>query len=267
MKEIQNAPSDNWSESPFASFSRNIYSQNGEDGILEEIFKRLDPILPPNNSRTCVEFGAWDGIYLSNVFNFVENHKWKAILIEGIYSRFVDLEKLASRHPSIIPVNKFISRWNTEEHHLGKILRSYSINKNFELLSIDIDSYDLDVWEGLVDFFPTVVVIEINSSFAPGILKRHNDLTSGNSFTSTLEVAQQKGYTLVAHTGNCIFVKDEFIPFLNFSERYIRYPDLLFKWWWVSPEENFLKKSSPKLKRRSFKVIRKLIRIAKSPKS
>jgi hypothetical protein len=257
MKKIENPSRDNWSESPFAPFSRNVHSQNGEDGILEEIFKRLNSVLPPNNLRICVEFGAWDGIHLSNVFNFVENHDWNAVLIEGVQKRYIDLERLASKNSKITPVNKFVSRWNTEENNLGEILRQCSVPRNFQLLSIDIDSYDLDVWEGLVDFSPSVVVIEINSSYAPGILKRHNNLTSGNSFTSTLEVAKQKGYILVAHTGNCIFVKDEFLSCLNFPERYIQYPDLLFKWWWVARDENFLKKSLGSLMGRAITLIRK----------
>lgn len=258
MRKIENPSMDNWHQSPFAAFSKNVYSQNGEDGVIVEIFKRLDQYLPVSNRRTCVEFGAWDGIHLSNVFNLVENHEWNAILIEGVKSRFADLEKLASRYPRITPVNKFVSRWNSEQDNLGEILRHNSVPYDFELLSIDIDSYDLDVWEGLKDFSPTVVVIEINSSFAPGILKRHNEMASGNSFTSTLEVAKQKGYTLVAHTGNCIFVKNDYIPYLDFQDRYVLYPDLLFKWWWIPRDEGFLKNSTRTLKGRIIRFVKGL---------
>ena len=42
-------------------FRRNVYSQNGEDGVLDEIFRRLS-----KNSGWFCEFGAWDGRYGSN---------------------------------------------------------------------------------------------------------------------------------------------------------------------------------------------------------
>lgn len=39
----------------------NKYSQAGQDGIIKHIFKTLNI-----QSGHFVEFGAWDGIYLSN---------------------------------------------------------------------------------------------------------------------------------------------------------------------------------------------------------
>ena len=53
----------------FNDFKKNIYSQNGEDGILEEVLKKLD--LKKNG--WCCEFGAWDGKHGSNTFNLVKN--------------------------------------------------------------------------------------------------------------------------------------------------------------------------------------------------
>ncbi len=104
---------------------------------------------------------------------------------------------------------------------------------NFDLLSIDIDSHYLDAWEGLTDFSPLIVVIEVNSSFPPSILKWHDEYISGNSFSSTIEMASQKGYTLVAHTDNCIFIKKELIKNLDIPAREVLYPEILFNWSWV----------------------------------
>ena len=50
----------------FNKFKKNIYSQNGEDGILQELLKKLN--LEKNG--WCCEFGAWDGIYLCNTYYF-----------------------------------------------------------------------------------------------------------------------------------------------------------------------------------------------------
>ena len=70
-------------------FKKKIYSQNGEDGIIEEILNRLDGEL----DHTCCEFGAWNGIYLSNVYNLVENKDYKVLFIEGDRSKFKKLEE------------------------------------------------------------------------------------------------------------------------------------------------------------------------------
>ena len=61
----------------YKTYSKNIYSQNGEDGIVEELLKRLNI----NNGWVC-EFGAWDGINLSNTFNLVKKG-FDAVFIEG----------------------------------------------------------------------------------------------------------------------------------------------------------------------------------------
>ena len=69
-------------------YSFNKFSQNGEDGIIQEILKRLN--LNNSEEKWCVEFGAWDGIYLSNTFNLVLND-WNAVYIEGDKSKYIDL--------------------------------------------------------------------------------------------------------------------------------------------------------------------------------
>ena len=63
----------------FSKFKKNYYSQFGEDGIFEEIINRLGN----HSDKDCVEFGAWDGIFLSNTYHFIKNHSFKGILIEG----------------------------------------------------------------------------------------------------------------------------------------------------------------------------------------
>ena len=60
-------------------FRNNIYSQNGEDGIIDQINKLLG--FNNNSNYWCVEFGAWDGVHLSNTYNLVRNG-WNAVYIE-----------------------------------------------------------------------------------------------------------------------------------------------------------------------------------------
>ena len=60
--------------------SNKIYSQFGEDGIINEILNRIGE---NNIDKWCVEFGARDGISDSNTYNLIKNNNYKAVLIEG----------------------------------------------------------------------------------------------------------------------------------------------------------------------------------------
>ena len=211
---------------PFNRYQFNVHSQNGEDGVIAELHKRLG--VDDSNDNWCVEFGAWDGMHLSNTFSLVERG-WNAVYIEGDVDRYNDLVNTAKKHPKIVPICAFVSRFSTDEMSLDSILKRTGIPAEFSLLSIDIDSYDCDVWESLESYRPKVVVIEINSSVPPGIVWRHSAKTPGNTFSATCNVAKRKGYTLVCHTGNLIFVRDDLLGRLNIDQRYIDYPELLFQ--------------------------------------
>lgn len=62
----------------FESAEHSVFSQYGEDGVIEEIFRRIEP-----GPKYAVEFGAGDGISLSNTRNLMLNHGWGGLLIEG----------------------------------------------------------------------------------------------------------------------------------------------------------------------------------------
>lgn len=73
-----------------SDYSKKIYSQNGEDGIIDQILKMI-----PENKKTnwCVEFGAWDGKHLSNTYNLIHNKNYSAVLIEGDQKKHKELVK------------------------------------------------------------------------------------------------------------------------------------------------------------------------------
>lgn len=226
---------------PFAGFLSNVYSQNGEDGVLEEICSRLGLLDNSMSPGWCVEFGAWDGKHLSNTFLLVEMRQWNAVYIEGDTERFQDLVETSLQHPTIIPICAFISPEQDSPNSLAKILHETPTPKDFDILSIDIDSFDLDIWEQFEVFRPKIVVIEINSSIWPGLFWRHSYLPlahcylNGNSFSSTVRVAESLGYILVCHTGNCIFVRGDLIHKVDIADRYLKDPALLFKPDWLLP--------------------------------
>lgn len=221
---------------PFDKHKWNKYSANGEDGILDEILRQLNL---ENLDKWCVEFGAWDGKFLSNTFNLVEQG-WNAVYIESDELKFKDLLRTVDQYPSIIPILALVSRYKEEDTSLDNLLSNTKIPLDFDILSIDIDSYDLDIWESVEKYLPKIVVIEINSSVIPGILQRHSQKLEGNSFSSTLSVGINKGYTLVAHTGNLIFVQNDLINRLNLENRYLKYPELLFDPSWIKSRKSLL---------------------------
>jgi hypothetical protein len=95
-------------------------------------------------------------------------------------------------------------------------------------LSIDIDSYDALILLSIVKFQPKIIIIEINSSYLPGIEFFHTKYLVGNSFSTVLKISKSKGYELVAHTGNLIFVRNDLYDKIGLHEILKIYPELLF---------------------------------------
>ena len=208
-------------------YKNNIYS---EDGVLEKIFSLLSPAL--NKNKWCVEFGAWDGKYTSNTFHLIESG-WDGVYIEGDQARYKDLLATSSENTKIIPICAFVGHGRDDENNLDNILARTEIPNDFELLSIDIDSFDLDVWNTFSGS-PKVVIIEINSSVMPGVLQWHDGKKFiGNSFIATLNCGTEKGYKLVCHTGNMIFVRDDLMHFIGIDDIDLAYPERLFVSDWV----------------------------------
>jgi hypothetical protein len=63
----------------FEDFEKSVFSQHGEDGVLEKLFEVIEP-----TSFYAVEFGAADGATISNTRNLILNHDWGALLIEPL---------------------------------------------------------------------------------------------------------------------------------------------------------------------------------------
>ena len=69
-------------------YRKDYYSQNGEDGVIEEILRRMGI-----KQGWFVDVGAWDGKYLSNSFALVEKG-WKGLEIKGDKTKFEDILKI-----------------------------------------------------------------------------------------------------------------------------------------------------------------------------
>lgn len=195
----------------FATLARNVHSQTGEDGILEWLFSKIEP-----RYRICVEFGAWDGRHLSNTFNLVAYQGWKGIYIEADARKFQTLKQTAAEHPQITPILSFVSASGPDS--LDNILQQEQIPEYFDLLSIDVDGNDYEIWEGMTRFRPSVVIIEHNPSIPPGFeyVDHGGRAFMGSSATSLHQLARRKGYELLGCTfNNSFFLREELFTTLK----------------------------------------------------
>jgi hypothetical protein len=182
--------------------TKTSYSQYEEDLFVANVFKQKNI-----NKGFFMEFGAWDGKYLSNCRYLYENG-WKGCFIEGNKSRFLDLKKNYIHDNNVVLLNVFVDQ---ADNTLDKILTQNNILE-LDLLSIDIDGKDLLSWKTLTVIKPKVIVIEFNHSIPFDVSYEDNTEESiGNSFLAITKYANKTGYQLIhATTSNLIFINRDF---------------------------------------------------------
>ena len=141
-------------------FGRKVYSQNDEDGIIEEIFRRIG-----TGARTFVEFGVSDGRECNTLKCLLEG--WRGLWIEAggefcAAIRRVFPEQLAA---GALELEESMV---TAENIDGLIAASrVARSGELDLLSIDIDGNDYYVLQAIRAVRARVVVIEYNAKFPP----------------------------------------------------------------------------------------------------
>lgn len=212
----------------FSQFLGSKYSQNGEEGILFEILKRIGTPEP----GTFVEFGVGDGKTYSNTLLMAERGS-RGVWIEADESSYPVAKALGDMFDGRVEtLNELVAR--DGEKSLDNLLAKTKTPRNVDFMSIDIDSYDLEVWQSLKDYRPKVILVEINSAIPVGIELRHKSgIDSGASFTSMLNVGLDKGYGLVAHTGNLFFVDGIYYPKMGLPQSEMSDPNTIFNDAWA----------------------------------
>jgi hypothetical protein len=185
-------------------FKHNVYSQNGEDGIIEKIFSLIGP-----TTKTCAEFGAWDGIHLSNTRKLIQEG-WSALLIEGSTKRYQELVHNYKDNPRVFGVNAFV---DSGQNSLAKIIKNNRLDPKFlemDFLSIDIDGLDYDILRKL-DISPRVICVEINAGHSPLDTKELPQKIAATNIGQPLgvfnDIAREKKYHLVAFNGNGFYLR------------------------------------------------------------
>ena len=193
----------------------NVYSQAGEDGVIEKILGLL-----PVKDKWCVEFGAWDGKYLSNTRNLIEHHGYSAAMIEGSKSKFKELKANYADNPKVYPINAFVGF--DQRTNLDKILADVPIPADFDFLSIDIDGNDYHVWKAMSTLKPKLVVIEFNptiSNEVKFVQEADGRVNQGSSLAALVDLAKEKGYELVAVLPwNAFFIRSEYFSLFGIED-------------------------------------------------
>lgn len=205
--------------SPFAeappdlsAYELGFASQNGEDGVLAEMLRRLGP---GPGGRSFVEFGVETGregncVFLADVL------AWSGLFLEADTERFNGLNFKYRGNPRVRTHRAFVGPDNADA-----LFAELGVPSEPDILSIDIDGNDFWVWDAIASIRPRIVVVEYNSALHPRrrlvqpfVEDWEWDKTNywGCSVGALAWLGAAKGYSLV-HTEltgvNAFFVRDD----------------------------------------------------------
>ena len=137
-----------------------VYSQNGEDGIIAEIFARIG-----TTNRVFVEIGVGDGI--ENNTRLLLESGWTGVWIDcgeenarAVRSRF--REAIADQRLT------FIDQMATAET-VDDLLVAAGVPERIDLLSVDVDANTHHLWRAIRSVTPRVACVEYNGSYPPSL--------------------------------------------------------------------------------------------------
>ena len=230
-------------------YEKKIFSQNGEDGIINYIFSKIG-----TTNKFSVEFGVGDG-FESNTTYLFEKKNWNGLMMDygsddkiyfsnvlkkvwnnrnlgfqkNLKNEIRFMKKIISRKKRNQSFQFDIKNERITAENIQNLFSKYDVPIHFDLLSIDIDFNDYWVWKSIVDYFPRLVVIEYNSSIpsheskvVPYDPESVWDGTNyfGASLLALNKLASQKGYTLIGCDSkgiNAFFCKTDLLNNYNFD--------------------------------------------------
>jgi len=190
-----------------------VYSQNDEDGIIEEIFRRIGT----GGGRTFVEFGVETGVECNTAKLLVEG--WRGLWIEA------DPESAAAIRQNLAPFIEggrlTLAESVVTAENIDALLVGGGMRGEIDLMSIDIDYNDYWVWQAVRAVEPRVVVIEYNATLRPPMSlvvpyepggRWDGSNYYGASLEALVRLGAQKKYRLVgcSFAGvNAFFVRED----------------------------------------------------------
>ena len=194
-----------------------VFSQNGEDGIIDYLLYSLKIDKPK-----FVEIGIGDYSECNTRFLF-ERTSPKGLVVDCIE----DLKTKVSKNiklwrADITILEEFISSKN-----INSILKKYNFDKNIDLFSLDVDGIDYWILKELPKNFSKIAIIEFNSTFGSekeitvpykknfDRSKYHySNLCYGASLKAINNIMKKKGFIFIGtnlHRVNAFFVSKKYI--------------------------------------------------------
>jgi hypothetical protein len=187
-----------------------VNSQNGEDGIINEIMKRIGV-----NDKVFVEIGVGEGT--ENNTAFLLSQGWSGYWIDSV-NFLKTLQKNRITKDTLKGMVTFVNQENIVD-----IFSKLAVPKEFDILSLDIDQNTYYIWEVLEDYKPRVIVVEYNSFLPPDINWKVNYdpnrvWDGSHNFGASLKayelLGNKLGYSLVGcdYCGaNAFFVRNDLL--------------------------------------------------------
>ena len=201
------------------------FSQFGEEGIIRRIF---DVLGTPEGY--CCEFGAWDGIHLSNTRALMQRG-WHGLLIEPDPARFSALLKTYGENPRAVCLRAMVDGASSS---LPRIMSQNKLGRRLDFVSVDIDGLDYEVFASFGAFPepPRVVCVEAATGHDPDdrrVVDRAIAATGvGQPLRYFVELAGSMDYRLVCYLAtNAFFVHrdighDDDFPTLSPREAWLQ---------------------------------------------
>ena len=203
---------------PLAHAEFRVFSQFGDDGIIQYILTRLDlPVV----ERRFIEFGV-ENYRESNTRFLLVNNNWSGLVIDGSedHVAFIRRDQIYWRQ-DLTALARFITREN-----INSIIEEAGFSGRTGILSIDVDGNDYWIWEAITAVDPAVVIVEYNGIFGSdeavtipyqaNFLRQnahYSFLYWGTSLPALCHLAAKKGYAWIGCNcagNNCYFVRNEY---------------------------------------------------------
>jgi hypothetical protein len=135
-------------------FEQQVCSQNGEDGVTAEIFRRIG-----EGHRRFAEIGVGDGV--ENNTAFLHGLGWTGHWVDAT----APTRALRGEEAREIQFHQaFVTRENIASQFTG-----WGVPTDLDLLSIDIDQNTPYIWEALQSWRARVVIVEYNAAFPASV--------------------------------------------------------------------------------------------------
>jgi hypothetical protein len=182
------------------------FSNFNEEAIIRQYISEL---FPKHHSRTAVDIGASDGVRRSNSYRlFTEG--WSGLSVEYDHRTVCKLARAYRHYPEV-----YVCRCRITSENVVPLLDAYGIEREFGLLSLDIDGNDYWVLEAILkQYRPQLIVSEINEKIPPPIrfVVRYNpDFTLrhhfyGYSIAMLEDLTTRYNYSILQLEYNNIFL-------------------------------------------------------------